>query len=274
LYDHRLEKVPVRPSTKDKNHYRVFSVDKVVGFEQGMVTKKEYAPLELFSPHEKDTAIYQVFRSRSLLDNSVEYYLSFAYTPGSPQQEPETLNMTLTYTNGTLPKRLQHGDICEHTSDSPGLLDFRNIIQPTSPIEPPLGKNTLWKLLSHLSLNYLSFGNSDNIKNLLKLYIFPDEANRAKAEANQKRIEGILDFVVKPADRLRKGFTIRGQKIEMTARQDHFASLGDLYLFASVLDLFLGVYSSMNTFIQFEIKDSISGETFLWPDRIGDRPLI
>ena len=155
-----------------------------------------------------------------------------------------------------------------------GLVDFRNIIAPTPPIEPPLGKNTLWKLLSHLSLNYLSFGNSDNIKNLLKLYIFPGEANRARAVANQKRIEGILDFVINPVDRLKEGFLIRGQKVRMTARQDYYASLGDLYLFSSVMDLFLGVYSSINTCIQFELKDSISGETFLWPDRLGDKPLI
>ena len=113
----------------------------------------------------------------------------------------------------------------------------------------------------------------DSIKNLLKLYTSPEGKNRAKISANMKRIDGILDFSVRPADRLGKGQVLRGQKIEMTASMDHFACLGDLYIFSSVMDLFLGMYSSMNTFIQFKLKESISGESFLWPARIGDRPL-
>ena len=272
--DHRLEKVRVRPPTKNREHYRVFSVDKVVGYEQGTVAPKRYSPLELFSYEERDASIYQVIHDRSPIDDTPEYYLSFTYPPEGPEPKPETLNLTLTYTNGSLPERLQHGDISVQTSDSPGLLDFRNIIPPTPTIEPMLGKNMLWKFLSHMSLNFLSIADVVNIKNLLNLYIFPGETNKAKTAANEKRINGIDDLKVTPSERLEKGMFIRGQKIEMTVRQDHFASLGDLYLFASVMDLFFGVYSSVNSFTQFELRDSISGETFLWPARIGDRPLL
>ncbi len=273
LFDHRLEKIRVRPSTKSKEHYQVYSVDKVTGFEQGSAAKKDYAPLEYFSRHESDTSIYQVIHSRSVVDNSPELFLSFTYPPHKPDPEPETLSLVITYTNGMLPERLQLGDIREQTADSPGLLDFRNIIPPTSPVEPLSGKNTLWRLLSHLSINLLPIANVDSIKNLLKLYTSPEGKNRAKISANMKRIDGILDFSVRPADRLGKGQVLRGQKIEMTASMDHFACLGDLYIFSSVMDLFLGMYSSMNTFIQFKLKESISGESFLWPARIGDRPL-
>ncbi|MCD6308234.1 MAG: type VI secretion system baseplate subunit TssF, partial [Candidatus Latescibacteria bacterium] len=160
--DHRLEKVRVRPATKNKDHYHVFSVDKVVGYEQGSVTPKKYSPLEYFSFREQDSSIYQVTHSRSPIDDSPEHYLSFTYPPDGEEPKPETLNLTLTYTNGSLPERLQHGDICIQTSDSPGLLDFRNIIPPTPTIEPMLGGNTLWQFLSHLSLNFLSLADVVN----------------------------------------------------------------------------------------------------------------
>jgi type VI secretion system protein ImpG len=274
LLDHRTEKIRVRPSNKSKEHYQVFSVDNVIGYEQGNVNPKRYVPLELFSDYEGKKQVYQVVRSKSAIDNSTETYLSFTYPSTQKELKPETLSLNLTFTNGVLPERLQLGDICEQTSDSSGLLDFRNIIPPTPTIEPLLGKNMLWRLLSHLSINLLSVGNVDALKELLKLYIFQHEGSRTNIAANLKRIEGITDLNVKALDRMVNGIIMRGQKIEMTIRQDYFDGVGDLYLFGTVMDLFFSVYSSMNTFIQLEIKDSISGETFLWPARLGDRYLI
>ena len=274
LLDHRTDKIRIRSSRKSKAHYQVYSVDKVVGFEQGSVTRKEYLPLELFSRHGNRNSIYQVVRTRSPIDDSPEVFLSFAYPPEGPPPEPETLSLTLTYTNGTLPERLQLGDISQQTSTSPGLLEFRNIIPPTSPVEPLLGENTLWKLLSHLSLNFLSVANADTLRELLRLYIFPEGGNRSRAAANLKRIESIQDLRLLPADRIVNGAVMRGQRIELILRQDHFASTGDLLLFGAMMDSFFGVYSSMNTFIQFTVKESITGETYIWPARLGERPLI
>ncbi|MCK5230609.1 MAG: type VI secretion system baseplate subunit TssF, partial [Desulfobulbaceae bacterium] len=67
---------------------------------------------------------------------------------------------------------------------------------------------------------------------------------------------------------------MRGQEIHVTARQDHFASLGDFWLFGAVLNEFFSEYTSMNTFTQLKMKDSVSGEQFVWPARIGNRPLL
>ncbi len=60
----------------------------------------------------------------------------------------------------------------------------------------------------------------------------------------------------------------------MSAREDYFASLGDLYIFGSVMDQFFSEYTSINSFIHLKIKEVISGEIFTWPERIGNRPLI
>ncbi len=274
ILDPYLEKVSVRPSSKMKDHFKVFSVDQVTGYKQGSVTKKEYVSVEQFSENSKNASVYQVIHSVSPIDNSSETSLAFAL----PQKEPgfgeETLSIALTCTNGTLAENLHIGDIKLHSSDSPVLADFYNIIPPTTAIDPPLGQNTLWKLLSHISLNLLSLAEAGNLKEILKLYIYQDAKNRAITATNIKRVDGILDLVISPSDRIVNGAMLRGQKISMLVRKDYYAGLGDIYLFGSVMEKFFGLYSSMNTFIEFELKESISGEKFKWPARIGEKPLI
>lgn len=272
--DHRMERYRVLPAAPKKGAFRVYSVDRVVGHVQGSVTRKDYVPLERFQYGESAQPTYQVSYGRSPIDNSAEVYLSFTYPPGSDEPEREVLSVDLTCTNGELPEQLKLGDIRMPTSDSPGLLTFANVVPPTAMIEPPLGENVPWRFLSHLGLNYLNLADEQNLKELLRLYVFPEGRDRAAIAANLKRIEGILDFRVSPMDYLLKGRMLRGQVLEMTCRHDHFAGLGGLYLFGAVMDLFFGVYASMNTFVQLRLKDSISGETFSWPARMGDRLLI
>jgi type VI secretion system protein ImpG len=67
---------------------------------------------------------------------------------------------------------------------------------------------------------------------------------------------------------------MRGQRLNMTIRADHFAGLGDFYLFGQVLDEFFSEYAGMNSFTQLNITNSTSGEVFAWPTRIGSIPLL
>jgi len=272
--DFRAENIRIRPSSRQKEHYQVYSIDKVIGYRQGITTPREYLPLELFSGHRSDGYTYQVTRKRSVIDDSVEAYLSFAYPSDKPPTEPETLSLLLTLTNGNLPERLHIGDICEQAADSPGLLEFKNIVAPSSPINPPRGKNTLWKLLSHLSMNFLRFADVNALKSILSLYVFPEGTDKTRINANVKRIEGVLDMTVEPSTRMVDGIIMRGQRVILNMRHDAFASIGDMCLFTIVLDTFLGMYSTLNTFVQLELHDQISGETFSWPTRIGTRPLL
>lgn len=272
LLDHRTEKIQVRPAGRSKSHFQVFSVEKVTGFAQGSVARREYVPLDMFSP-KIDASVYQVIRRRSPLDDSPEVFLSIVYPPSGPIPSSETLTANLICTNGNLPERLQLGDISRQTAESSELLTFRNILPPTSPLDPQLGKNLLWKFLSHLSMNFLSLVGATSLKEILQLYVFPGR-DMTKTAANLKRVESILDFRSTPADRLFRGIMMRGHQVSLTARADGFACLGDLSLFGSILDLFVAMYGSINCFSQFQIKETITGETFVWQARLGTRFLM
>jgi type VI secretion system protein ImpG len=270
VVDHHQTEHRIRPTGES---YQVYSIDSVTGFVQGSVEQREYVPFALFGQKEDEMPVYNVTWKKSLIDQSSDVFLSLTYPPSDELAVSEILSISLTCTNASLPENLQLGDISQPTPTSPELMEFKNIIPPTTPIQPLIGSNMLWQFLSHLSLNYLSIAHADNIKELLNLYIFPEGRDRAKIAANSKRVEGILDIQVTPVDRLVAGYMMRGQKIRIKLRKDSFASLGDMFLFGSVIDYFLGVYSSMNCFTQVSVEESITGETYSWPPRIGDRPL-
>jgi type VI secretion system protein ImpG len=60
----------------------------------------------------------------------------------------------------------------------------------------------------------------------------------------------------------------------MKLRRDHYVSTGDLFLFGSVLDRFLGGYASINSFTHLIIHEVMRGDTYRWPARLGNHPLI
>jgi type VI secretion system protein ImpG len=67
---------------------------------------------------------------------------------------------------------------------------------------------------------------------------------------------------------------VRGREVTMKLRQDHYVSTGDLFLFGSVLDCFLGGYASINSFTNLIIHEVMRGDTYRWPARLGNHPLI
>lgn len=278
LLDHKKPEYSIRPSGQNPRHYQVYTVNKVTGFVQGTVQERDYLPFELFNPQVEATPVYALHHRLSPLDGKAELYLSVAYpgTEGGAQGGPalETLSIDIACTNASLPETLRAGDVRLPTESSPELAEFANIRPPTSPVQPPLGNNLLWRLLSHLFLNYLSVATVDNLRSMLKLYIFTETRDRAAVLANTRRVEAIAGLTIRAAERFVRGRIARGQEIELTLDRQGFAGEGDMFLFGSVLDVFLGNYAAINAYTRLTAEDTLRKERFAWPERLGDRPLL
>ncbi|MBS3780631.1 MAG: type VI secretion system baseplate subunit TssF, partial [Desulfovermiculus sp.] len=272
--DHRQTQYPVRAQASNPEHFQVYSIDKVVGIIQGTAEQRTYAPFDLFHPQPKNTPIYQVVRQPSPIHRGLSTSISVAYPPQSAPPRMETLSLVLQCTNGALPENLQLGDISVPTADAPEFLDFTNITLVKPGTHPPRRHNLLWRFLSHLSLNYLSLARTENLKALLDLYLFPETRAQKSYLANRKRLDGIEDVALDHVTMLVQGCMMRGLSIKLSLRQDHFAGMGDLFVFGSVMERFLGNYASMNTFTRLWVEETTSGEELLWPARVGDRPLL
>ncbi|SMF09432.1 type VI secretion system baseplate subunit TssF [Desulfovibrio gilichinskyi] len=274
ILDHKRPEYQVRTSGDSGGDYQVYSVDTVSGYVQGTVEERAYKPFHMFNPQAGEMPVYTVHHRRSIVQDKTDLFVSVAYPAMGKEPRQETLSMSLTCTNGSLPEKLRFGDISKPTETSPELASFENIRPPTSPVQPPLGNNLLWRLLSHLYINYLSMAEVESLRAMVKLYVFTDTRDRGSVVANTKRVDAITGMQVTEGDRLVKGLVMRGRDIKMSLNGDGFANSGDLYLFSSVMNRFFSGYASVNCFTRLTVEDTLNKEFYKWTAMIGNRPLL
>ena len=137
-----------------------------------------------------------------------------------------------------------------------------------------LKREAQWRLISHLSLNYLSIceGGREALQEMLKLYDFSNSA------VVRQHIEGIVEVrsrrvVGRPASLPWNGFC-RGMEVTMTFDEEKYVGSG-LFLFASVLEKFLGLYASLNSFTQLiAVTQQRERPIKQWPPRAGEQILL
>ena len=155
------------------------------------------------------------------------------------------------------------------TSNTSELVDFGNLLPPCEMQQPPIDDRLVWRLVSHLALNFLKVSSTDNLKALLDLYIFPG-SNQAVESTNRKRVLGISGIQVSGADRLVQGAIVRGQEIQVSLNREHYSCQGDMYLFGAMVEHLLTSFSPVNTFVAVTISDEHSGNSYEWAPRLGD----
>ncbi|HYD52891.1 MAG TPA: type VI secretion system baseplate subunit TssF [Gemmatimonadaceae bacterium] len=210
-------------------------------------------------------------------DAGTDVFLSFVDLSGrTVHPDGDSITARLTCFNGDLPSRLPFGnERGDFELDGGGpVKQIVALLKPTRVIQPPLGKPLLWRLVSHLSLSYLSLvdGGPDALREVLRLYDFGD------TPSNRKQVEGLLSVESRPAHTrivTEHGLAFaRGRRVELELDEEQFAG-GGVYLFASVLDRFLGLYASMNSFTTLAARTP-QRKTILrqWAPRAGWKPLL
>ncbi|MBL1275604.1 MAG: type VI secretion system baseplate subunit TssF [Ectothiorhodospiraceae bacterium] len=270
---HRQSEVPLRPSRAKDESTQIYEIKSIVGHNRKQAKKTEYKPIGMFDPSAQSAPVYQTTFRPSESGKINEPYITISYPQDYGIPDQETIIAQLTCSNGSLPAGLRPGDICKATSSTSELVEFKNITPATDCYQVPTGKNVLWRLMSHLSLNLLSLADAENLKALLNLYIFGGGKNKNEEMADRRRIDSISDLTVTTEDRFVSGLIMRGQAINIVARLDHFACHGDFYLFGTILNQLLASFSSINCYTRLIFKDETSGEEFVWPAMLGGRPL-
>lgn len=175
-------------------------------------------------------------------------------------------------------------DLAIHASFGKGRTDFllesgapvasiRCITGPTAPRSAPTWGESSWRLVSHLSLNYLSIEAQgiDLLRDFLALYTNQNDSVAAR------QIEGLKAVSVEPVVRrmpiagpISHG---RGLAITLTLDDAAFEGTGLLPLSAA-LERFFGRYVSLNSFTQLRLRSATRGEIKKWPVRLGSRHIL
>jgi type VI secretion system protein ImpG len=199
-----------------------------------------------------------------------ETYLSFG---GQKELEDklskEVISLELTCTNCQLAEKLKTGDIRVPTVSTPEYVTFSNITSVTTTVYPTLDEGLQWQLISNMSLNYSTLTNPTMLRTVIAAYDFRALTDRQAQRQLQLKLEGIRDIQVQSGDRLIKGHPIRGMSIKMILRESSYTSEGDMYLFASVLNEFFGLYASINSYHQLTVTGEEKGEQYQWPLKMG-----
>ncbi|MFP6860037.1 type VI secretion system baseplate subunit TssF [Pseudomonas sp.] len=273
--DGKQDQYLLLPSELDSEHCGVFSVDRVTGWKPGGKGYEEYVPFESFE-HDASFDVplarphYSVRQQPSLLGDGLETYLSFGLRN---LDQHETLSIELTCTNQNLPRQLGLGDICMPSEDTPEFLTFRNISAVTPSYAPPLHRDFLWKLISNMSLNYLSLANVEALKVILETYDLPRYYDQHAEKVSKRLLDGLKSISHQHVDRLHRGLPVRGVRTQLTINPEGYVGEGDLFLFASVLNEFFALYASLNSYHELRVQ-STQGEVYQWTPRMGQQPLL
>jgi type VI secretion system protein ImpG len=282
LISQRRFEYPIVPDVRRPNATEIFSVDEVVSVRPDTQEPVHFEPF--YSYHHGSAAKHrQTFwlaarrASGRRDDEGTEMYLSLVDLEQRPvAPDLDSLTVRLTCTNRDIPARLPFG-MESGDFEIEGAVPVQSIvalIKPTPAVRPPTGRSSLWRLISHLSLNYLSLVSEgkEALQEILKLYDFTNSSY------SLKQIEGILQLKSRPHfARIisENGITFaRGTRVEMVLDEDNFVG-GGAYLFASVLEHFLGLYVTLNSFSQLSVSTRQRKEVLrLWPPRAGTKILL
>ncbi|MBN8732406.1 MAG: type VI secretion system baseplate subunit TssF [Acidobacteria bacterium] len=260
----------------------VFSIDKVVCTREKTGENVEFAPFFSFrhGAFGKEDATFWQGTRRAVPadpDGSTEIWLTLVDLTGRPLRLPmDTLSLHCTCTNGDLPSRLAlSNDGADFNLDSAAVLDrIQALHKPTSAVRPATSRDALWRLISHLSLNYLSLveDGKDALQEMLRLYQFS-----ARPHLDQQ-VEGITG--VSSRRQFARVVTehgisyVRGMYVDLELDEDRFVG-GGAYLFSAVLENFLAQYVSMNSFSQLAVRTRQRKEVLReWPPKAGSRILL
>ena len=287
---HTKHEYRIVPNVSHPKGMEVYSVNGVTCTDTTTAQSRDFVPLYSFrhgQQHDDNDAFWYTSRRKAMQedDRGTEVYLHLADLKLNPMTPSNSTVVVKTIcSNRDYPTLLQlAGQQLFFELEAAAPLKRINCLRtPTTPLRPPTRKGRIWRLISHLSLNHLSLTDTEEglnaLREILRLYDFSDpEAGQQLAAINQQMTEGIVAMetrrvVGRVAEGISSGFC-RGIEVSLEFDDQKYVGTG-VYLFASVLERFLGLYASINSFSQLVGKTTQGGEFKRWPPRAGNTPLL
>jgi type VI secretion system protein ImpG len=281
--------VPDRSAPLD---YEVHSVQRVAGHvEAGVAEERVFKPFyqTLGEDGGEYGAYYSVRREPRVLSDTArrngtrtgyvgsEVYISLVDQHEAPfAADLRQLSVDTLCTNRDLSLLLPVGGATDFYLTASAPVDAIRIVRGPSRPGPSIAERDItWRLISHLSLNYLTLTDLGDVegaaalRELLHLYA-------ALAEnAVRSHVDGVVRVGITPVTRRlpQAGPLAFGRGVEVSVTVDETAFGGfSPYLLARVLDCFFARHVSINTFTQTVLHSVQRGRVATWTPRIGQRP--
>jgi type VI secretion system protein ImpG len=292
--DDRSNEFHIVPDRTRPMDYEIHSVTKVEGFGNAAEAEQDFRPLYAHTDRTRThegLAFYTLQREPRLLSArqrqtgprssyiGSEVFVALVDGREAPYRSTlRQIEIRALCTNRDLPIQLQ-GAVGRGATDfvleSGGPVEaVRCIVGPTRPLPSRAEGDIAWRLISHLSLNYLSIVDGSDgrsagaLRELLALYADLQDP------ALQKQIEGLRDVSSRTITRRipTSGPVTFGRGLEITLTCDETAYEGTgTFLLGAVLEEFFARYASINSFTETVVRSESRGEIMRWPARLGRR---
>ncbi|MCL2590500.1 MAG: type VI secretion system baseplate subunit TssF [Betaproteobacteria bacterium] len=288
---HSAAEQHVVPDPTRPRDYEVYRVDTVRGFDRGNNPVTQFVPFYHYVGNEAgDREAYFTMRRemRRASDSSQrrgarssyagsEVFLSLVDMNEAPWPEQlAQLSLSMVLSNRDLPLLISVNNPRDLSVKTDMPMSWGRILRgPSRPHFSVAEREMTWRLISHLSLNYLAMRNMDAkegavaMRGLLGLY--GALAGSAMARHGQSIVAMESSSITRrlPVS----GPLVFGRGVGIKATVDELVFDGSSpYLFGCVLEQFFARHVSINSFCELSLHSATRGEIATWPPRFGGRP--
>lgn len=282
LLDQTRYEYPVIPDLRRRGTMEVYSIDRVFSSNPDTREITDYEPfysLRHLRTNDDVKTFWHATRHIATKkgDSGSDVMISLLDLSGRhTRPNAEALTVKCICTNRDLPSQLPFGDERGdfELEGSSMIQRITSLRKPTPSLRPAADRSLLWRKISLFSLNYLSLveDGREALQELLRLY------NYSGSSYLERQIDGIRSVTsrrhfARVVSELNVSF-VRGTRVEMEIDEDQFVG-GGVFLFASILEYFLGLYVSMNSFSQLVVRTPQRKEALReWQPRAGRKILL
>lgn len=290
---HQYHVIPDRTRPMD---YEIHSIKSAIGYGTKANEKQTFQPY--FSDFDKQIdqgAYFGIEREARLLSSKQkrigqrssyvgsEVFISLVDKAESPyRSDLKQLGIEALCTNRDLPLQMPVAKFqTDFSLDIGAPVDsIRCLSGPTRPKESRSHDKDAWRLVSGLTLNYLSLdsaiddgmSSASMIRQMLELYA------DVKRGSDMRQLEGIVGVSTTPAVRQLKHRShieiARGMQINVRMDEAAFEGTGGVFVLGAVLQQFFTRYATMNSFTETVLESLQRNEIYRWPVNIGARSTL
>lgn len=291
----RSHEYRVEPDKTLPNDYEVYSLTRVTGYGSQPDHRREFRPFfASFDQDSRSSGFFVSYREPRILSQRQKQFGQIPEYLGSetiislvdPEEPPlgkdlRQLGFRGLCTNRSLPVTMARGlaetDFFPLEISGPFTKEIRCLTGPTKPIPAQRLDGTMWDLVNHLSLGYVSLGELGETKAAAALRValgmYVDESRRQL----RRQIQGLLSLRVSPTvRRVDSSGPItfaRGVKLELEFDEEAFPG-SSFFVLGMVLEEFFSRYVSINSFAETVISSHQKGIVVSWPPRAGTKQFI
>ena len=279
--DHHKFEYRLVPDQRRERTTEIYSVQKVLSGTAGSAETQTIHPYYSFSHEARSDNPDQFWIHRRVASDrrnipGSDIYLRFVDLNFNPNVPPsETVYAQTLCTNRFLAEQIPVGGLLQLEDKSP-TSKIICLTKPTTQIYSPDDGETMWRLISMLSVNHLSISAGATslkaLKETLTLYA------RTAGNFHHNEIDALVGIETHPISRRMgaeawRGF-VSGLKVTLTVNERAYTG-ESAFLLASVLRTFFALQTSINSFVQLQLNSvQRQGEWMSWEPLHGDQIIL